>query len=251
MPLWTQAVRVQWRPELRFFEERTQLLRELADLDLLRAFQWRDQTIGARLGHYEVIEVGSTGALISLTSPKASPDRLHQALKVTLRRVDAKDVTAGYTTLQYLLPLTTDGRTVQRASAEVFVPEVAPEGRGMDWAMLLDGSSVALGTAFQVEYGVLRNDEMAYRLSGRAARQPAAVDTQGHAIDFDDLPDSAAFFDWRWLFQERLGDGDVSEAVFRLWGAAVDESERFNSRIQGRLGVGITGTDRERVEADG
>ncbi len=248
VPPWVQTVKLRWHPVLRFFEERTQLLRELEDVGLLRAFQWEELEIRARLDRYQFLSVAPTGASLQLTSPTADPDVAQTALDLTLHRLQPKDVTMTGLRLMYLVPIETDATDAQAASASKLVPELSPEAKGVDWAILLDGESASLGVRFQGEFGILRPEEMPMRLSGMSS-WPAvmAPDEEELAdVDLDNLPGCGAFFNWSWDLQDRLA-GNPKDEVVGLWTAAKEESETLTKRLVDRLGLAAAGG--ERVEA--
>lgn len=250
VPVWVQAVQLTWRPVLRFFEERTHLLRELEDVGLLRAFAWEEaDVLGARVDQYEFLELRSNGATLEVTSPRADCESGQMALELVLRRLEPKDVTLSGLTLRYLIPVDMDAGEVQRNSAVTLFPELVPESAGLDFAVLLDGESVRLKTPFQVEFGLLRPEEMVDRLSARIGRHSGGTDAPAAAsvVDLDGLPACGAFFGWSWRFGERLEGDLVEDGVLRLWTGARDECEAFIRRIGERLGLAADGAGTARA----
>jgi hypothetical protein len=253
---WTQLVELSWRPELRFFEQRTTLLRELEKASLLTAFQWHEQQIAARIGPYESVTIRVSGITLRLTSPRVGPSRLQQALTMALEQLEPESVTLNRIAVQCLVPIQGDPIEAQRASAvrQVSMQGLTPGVDPLDWAMILDAKCDDLDVAFQVEYGVLRPDEMPARLNrfvGRMAEAAAPASPADmmeliggrHApdvdVDSEGFPSAAAFYDVLFPLRERLEGEDVSHQASDRWGRLVGLAEDFAINMTTRLGFAV------------
>ncbi len=250
VPPRVQTLQLSWRPALRFFEERTQLLRDLEVLGLLQAFQWEESRVSARLADHQYIVLGPTGATLQVMSHKADHQAVSQALRATLLRIDPKDVTLNWVDLRLLLPVDMEGAEAQKLTANRLFPDLSPSAVGDDWAALVDGHSAELGASFQMQFGFVRPEEMPPRLTAITSFQVGDGPTLAThlQIDLEDLPACGAFFGWIWSFKEPLGSGDVSERVMQRWTAAADESQRTSSRIVNGL---VPAVPAEKVERQG
>ena len=87
MTPWTQRVEILWRPELGFFEKRSELLRELEAAGLLSEFQWTVDDVTVRIQPFAGITVGLSGATCLVMSPRADVEQVRAALQIVLEKL--------------------------------------------------------------------------------------------------------------------------------------------------------------------
>lgn len=236
MPPWTQVLELSWAPELRFYEQRILLLRELEASQDLAQFRVLDHRVEARLGDLEALEIGPTGATFTLVGPEARLEVVRDALSLTLKSLDPSNVLVGLIALQFLTPLSADYEDARRRSTAHVVGPVL-EG-AVDYALLVDGFSREINARFQVELGVIAPQEAPTRI----ARSMGRLDVGGRgayrellppsALDRDDYPPAAFFSDWNWGVRAAPGVDGGPEEVFRLWDRVVAESERMLIQVE-------------------
>ena len=233
MALWTQAVNLQWQPELKYFEGRTKFLRDLESEDLLTAFRWRGNSLEVRIGEFEFLTIGVARARLDVLSPQASGDRIRTAVKIALELFAPRDVVMRPMHLRYLLPVSDDASLTQVRTAQLVANEI---GNGAsDWALLVDGHSGELDTDYQVEYGIVSQGEMAVRLAGRISRVNSGNNEVEQTVDLEGLPACGVFLDVDWGFSHPFGTEDVYDQAESIWRSAVAEGELMAHRIAVRL----------------
>lgn len=236
--IWTQHLQLLWRPELRFYEQRTELLRRLERADLLDAFRWTDQSIGARVGEHADIEVSSRSATLRILSPRTVVRDVRQSLELTVKTIEPAEVTLNKLRLAVVVPLDRDFTQTTACTGGVVEPALEPEALPVDWSVLLDGQSTTTGFSFQVEYGVIRHEEAAPRLEMKYARIPviSGQPILPGLLDDVDLPDCAFFLDWSWDVRSPLED-DLAASLAGTWDMVVQETRTLSRKLQSRLGL--------------
>ncbi len=230
---WTQTVRLRWRPELRFFEQRTTLMRQLEDDGILPAFIWQTDWVAIRIGEFEALEVGVTGLTARLMSPRPATTNLERAVEVALKLFKPRDVFLSDIWLQYFLPVQGEAQQAQARTAEALVHEFQG-ARATDWALLIDGFSDRMTCGFQVEYGVVGADEVPMRLQ-RVSR-PLSNPLEGPDLppDLREAPTTALFLDWHWGPEHFLRSEDEFEDFRAVWQLTLHETERLSAEVQKR-----------------
>ena len=237
---WTQQIELRWQPDLHFYERRTEILRSLEAEGLLTGFQWQDKRIGARLGQFEVVYVTDSALSASINGPRTSSQGVRAAISMALDALEPINVTLHGMTFQYLLPISGDGTLAQEQTARRLAPEILPEATPRDWAILLDGRSTRLQSDFQVEFGVLRAEEMAGRLHGRLASFMPELQ-EPSPVDLSDLPDGGMYYRWEWQMASLLDEDRRMEELIELWVAAAEQSEQHSEALQRGRGLADIG----------
>ena len=246
MPAWTQVAFISWRPELRFFERRHEVLRALDDQGMLRAFQWASDSLSARLGPFELFEVRPSGAAITLGSPRVSHQASRDALEIALEMLKPRQVVFSRALVQTVLPIASDAGVTAVKTAQSLLPALSGDVDAQDWAMIFDGSSTVLGL-FQVEFGVIRADELIDRVTRQAGRVQPWQPMQD-VVDRTGIPDAAMFFAWTWRTPHQVEEDNPVESICGLWSALVDESERLGIIAMNQLELKIRTLDDARKE---
>jgi hypothetical protein len=234
VPPWTQRVEVLWRSELRFFEQRTGLLRQMEGEGSLAGFRWSENEFIAQFGPHEALTVGPVGATCVVASPKARADRVRSALRMTLEALEPRNVLVRSVSVLQFEAIEDDPGLVQRASGAQLVHGWMPSATAIDWALLLDGSSNKAPGQFQVEFGVVSEGEAQQRLTrdsvGRLGPSglPFLPDLQG-------FPRCSFFFDWRWTTSAVAEEAPYAEIV-TVWDAVVQETNRLGAEVKDGYG---------------
>ena len=235
--MWAQEARLLWRPELRFYEKRTELLRRFEQADCLKAFRWTDQSISAMLDAHADMEISSRSATLRVMSPRTVLSDVRRSLESVIDTLKPTEVTLNRLRLAVLIPLDRDFLETAASTGAIIEPALAPEARPADWSVLLDGHSVTTGFSFQVEYGVIRQEEAIPRLARRYARiSPEQPMPSPELLDDADLPDCALFLDWSWDVRNPLDD-DVPASLSGTWDSVAKETGSLSGKLQGRLGL--------------
>jgi hypothetical protein len=227
-------------PELSFYERRTDVLRLLEARDLLKAFRFGERSIGIQLDEHVSVEVESTGIKVKVFSPRINAAKAMAAVELVLSDLRPKQVTLASASIQYLFPVSSPFGSVVALTAQELASELKPDAQATDWAVLLDGTSAAAGSTFQVEYGMVDAEQARDRLRRRIGRMGDMVRTSEGRLpdltDLDDLPNCAFFFDWLWTPLTLIEDGDASR-VSVAWDVLVEEGERLSRKLQARFSV--------------
>jgi hypothetical protein len=235
---WTQSLRVGWKPELHFFETRTEVLRELEEADSLIAFRWGENFIGARIGQSQLIELTSYGAHLLVAGPDADASAAHRALKSALDLIKPTDIEVVGATLRFLLPLVENYDEARRRTADHVIKLVMPDEGITDWSVLLDGHCAELGAPFQIEFGVVENREALERIAGTVGRVHVGPSADV-PVDFwrpEAFPAVAVFMAMSWLpWGGSLGTVGGYDDVASQWAALVAEGDRMANKVYQQL----------------
>jgi hypothetical protein len=218
-------VGLEWRPELSFFERRSEILRMFEEQDQLEAFHWTATDVTVRSGEFEGATVGMTGATCYVNTPDHT-GVVREVVGTFLDELRPKDVVLRQALFYYLLALgTTDPVEAQSTTALRVAGEMAPNATPLDWALLLDGRSDRLKATFQVEYGVVGRQEVALRLggAGRIAARPSPIPS-----DSRDAPECALFLAWDWSV-DRATAG--REEVATVWDSLIEETNLLSEKV--------------------
>jgi hypothetical protein len=238
MPPWSQTLRVVWKPELRFFETRTDLLRTFEEETGLPAFRWTDGLIGARLGLSEAIEIQSSGARLVVTTPDGDTSVAEAALGHAFEAIKPENVRILGADFQFLMPLDENYDTARRGSAALLLGGLMPGENVLDWSALLDGLFEEAGMRYQVEFGILNNQEAPARIVRNMTRLDLSEDVLPMPPDFwhfEDLPEVALFMDWMWTPRGTQGTNEGADDVVTRWKSLAAESDRVAMKVHERL----------------
>lgn len=225
MTTWVQAVALEWRPELRFFETRSEILRELEREDSLEQFGWGVDRVNVKVADYLALSLGVNGAFAWILSPKEEAGRLHRAVDVALGMLEPRDVVFAHARFRHLAEIKTPASQAQQQTSSVVLGHSWTDARPTDFALLLDGASSRVESRFQVEFGVVSAEEIRFRFSHAASRLGPLEPP--FEPDLDDVPESAVFLDWIWPGRVEVG----REAVASRWTELLDEANRLSTDI--------------------
>ncbi|MGC2192646.1 MAG: hypothetical protein WA751_09965 [Candidatus Dormiibacterota bacterium] len=244
MTPWIQVVGLEWRPELRFFEVRRPLLQELEARKLMTHFNWAVDFVIVRIGDHAAVRIAPNGATAWIASPKEGTDRVREVLRATFSALRPDHVALSPSRVRCLAPIALDAEAAQRQTALGVVGRIWPEAHATDWALLVDATSDRLQAKFQVEYGVVRPEEVRQRYTGLGVRigplqMPVPPDLSG-------LPASSVFLDWYWPETVAV-KGDSLEGVVARWDGLLAESVRLSLEICNQIIPGYTKGEEKRA----
>src|SRR4051812_18901543 len=103
---WAQSCQLRWRPELRFYESRTAVLRDLESAEMLTAFRVGESDAGAQLGDAaHQIEFSHRGLIAYINTAAADTERVLRAIAIAIERLEPKRFAAAEFTFQHVVPL--------------------------------------------------------------------------------------------------------------------------------------------------
>jgi len=153
---WTRGIVVNYRPELRFYEMKTALLRAFDDAQILHAFQVSEERTSALLGDSHGELVVTPNFLLLNVGPSGVEDEWELLLSALQDAMDTLQPTVVDLTFlsQHLLPmLETDYDSARHEALRRLLGEW-PNTHGLtDFALLVDGAHD--GHSYQAEFGVL------------------------------------------------------------------------------------------------
>ena len=238
MDVWTRGLVLGWPSELRFFETRTQLLRELQERHLLTAFLFENERVGAKLGPHVNAEVTSRSVSVDIGSPALDTSHVAEALGIVLAHLRPGRVRLVMAQTQVLNEISLDYDEARGRLASALTGQwVAAGASGTDCAILLDGKSTRTESAFQVHFGVVNKDEVGPRLQRLVGNMPTTTD-HATVVDLGGLPECAIFLDWHWMPGKNLESGDIAAEALIMLDEIVAESLRLSEGIQDRAGLG-------------
>jgi hypothetical protein len=233
---WTQGIQIGWRPELRFYEVRIAILRMLEDLEILKAFRVGDNFIDAQLFDGTILmSVRQNGLNLTLAQPEADIGLGWDALTAALAQVRPAHPRNIASVFQHVceLPMSLDDAI--RAGARA-VPGPRLSGAVSDWAFLMDLRVAGkLNLRGQLEFGIVRAEELAPRLSrqvGRMSSSPMLDEDLWTKVQF---PPVALFADTRLVTEEVSSTDELATSAK----AAIAESETEASALVDELLSGL------------
>jgi hypothetical protein len=190
---WTQILEINWRPELRVIERRTELIRVFEDSHKLSSFRVNERDAAMRFISGEQVSLAIDGVDIALR--ERTEDSL-TALEVIFRTVrpQVSMVRAWFT---HLVPVDADYDHVRLVSGAHFFPWWP--GKLRDWSVLVDSAGTAAGIDYQCEVGLVASHEIPARVSRSVGRVDSAPARLTNEPDNRPLPPVALFMDSHWV----------------------------------------------------
>ncbi len=208
--VWGHDLLLRWSPNLRFFDSRVPLLKDLADVVELQHLQLADSSAHFHVSDDMSVELSPAGMTVAHAVGRLEDDFI--AICDVIDRHLSPSLVGASASTQHLLPLEWDYETATATSTRAWLQVTLPEGGAVqDCAVLLDGT-FSLGH-FQVEYGVLSAREVPARLHRNAGRRgaggtrPANLAERLMADEVRPLPDVAVFADFGAWAQVPAGTG--------------------------------------------
>jgi hypothetical protein len=239
---YSQTIALAWRPDLRFFETRTQLLRSLEEDGNLAAFRWTENVIGARLGRSEVLEFWSGGATLFLAN---SPEGLaigQQALTRIFETITPGVVGIREALFQFVLAIDENYDVLRRRTANAVLGGAMPGETITDWSAVADGVSEAANSRYNLEFGIINAEEALNRLSRRVGHihHPTVAPIPDDVWTLDELPACALFVDSRWVPAGNMARAEGGQEVVDKWAALASEGGRIATKVYEQFQQGGT-----------
>jgi hypothetical protein len=196
-PPMTQSIRLRWRPELRFYEQRTAILRELEDLGVLQAFRFSEGSVDARLPEWRWLAVTESGLTLNVLTDSDDESEAWRLVELVVSKIAPLRYSHARASYQHVveLPLSFE-RAIERSYEELFRPLNTSEVAVTDWAVLADlrtsGPHPAVG---KVEYGIVRQGEVPHRLQKQGGRDPGMEHLGSREWDRAEFKDVSLFAD--------------------------------------------------------
>jgi len=234
---YTQSIRLAWRPELRFYEQRVSILKSFEDEGVLRAFRVQENFVDARLFETrDLLTVRQDGLELWLATPDADGDRAWGAVEVALACVKPALARSMHVFFQHLAPLDMPFESAIKGAYGRLLGSLGTPGiRFDDWSLLADLEMTwTPPAAGQMEFGVVRGTEVIDRLTRQAGRTGVAQrppDAWVHA----QFPDVALFSDCQFSAAANPSQ-ELGKQARNFWGGAREETGRLVGVLQKMIG---------------
>jgi hypothetical protein len=217
--LWSQTVRVAWKPSLRFYERRVPFMLGLEERYTLMAFKVEHDLAGARFGPHEMVEVTPRGAAIRVVGPKAETTRLREVLNSAIATFADGNAWTSFVALQYLDPLEGEYTDACARLATTHLGSVLEDA--FDLAVLTTGAPPDGKASYTVEYGAVDHEEAPHRIARQVGRiGDLSKDLVGDVPRDLEFPSVALFSDWVWV-----DESAPSREVIAFWDDVLVRSE--------------------------
>ena len=235
---WSETLSASWRPELCFYERRTELLRALDDLQRLRAFKVREDSVRGLLGPKVEVILSAGGLEVVTQGPDPPTDDARVALDLAFEIIAPRRLVAATVLLQFIVPLDQDYETVKARAARDAAVTLIPGLPLTDFSFLADGYEEHCGATWQVEMGIIDRSEAIDRVMRARSRIQAPGGPSGLRPPTEEaFPDVAFFSDWYWSQRWRDAPEAPLVEVRDLWATARADSMRYVEDAQlARLG---------------
>ncbi len=237
---WSDILRLGWLPELRFYEQKTALVKMLRKTLGTSMFRIDPDEV-AVLVRPQLIEVEVAFNGLSIRSRKTTlGDSEAKSLLgsvINLLRPEASSHSAQF---QHVLPIAGNYAEITRQAAERVVGIHLSRLRKSDFALLFDADTESEGLRFQAEFGVVSKAELPARLSRQRGRMSHGEAEGPIPPLFEDseapeLPEVALFVDSYWYALKPPEGAVLSEAIFRFWSDTRQMAETTSQEL--RAGV--------------
>lgn len=225
-PPWTRGLSLSWRPALRFYERRFEILRTLDDAGVLAAFKVEEDEIDARLTGGHQLSVDSDGLRLDLFGQGADPDPTWEHVEMVSARIEPKQIRSTTTRFQHVIALDLSFADAIAACRERLFPMPAlADVSYQDFALLVDFAGTDDMNA-QAEFGVIRAHEVPARLSRRAGRMGAPGPVAGPPWEPKDFGEVSLFVDSRWRLGKAVDREDVHD-LKAFWDLTCNRATEF------------------------
>lgn len=233
---WSRGLALRWLPTPRIYDRRSRLV-ELLDEDFgVIRFRVMDSGITVVLG--AGLEISVNLESMAMHSVRAGDSELETGLMCAIANVMADELHAEPTSLrfayQHLLAwpdeaASTPGEAFAKAASAVLSP-LAGRFDVLDSAILFDGARPNGGT-YQVEFGVVEEEQAPLRLGRMIGRGVGLRPTQHDVIMAQSYPTIATFVDSTWPID--LGDDRTIQLSDRLADELVESEHEANQLALG------------------
>jgi hypothetical protein len=242
----TQSIRLRWRPELRFYEQRIKILRDLEEQDLLQAFRVTEETVDAELPNWCWLSIAQSGLTLDWLTETDDTSTAWTLVQDIVGKIKPRQFSHARTSYQHVigLPLSFD-EALARSREQLYSAWGTEEVTLTDWALLADleaaGPPPSKG---QVEFGITRSDELPARLNRVSRRGPGMMQTSHREWKPEEFKDVSLYADSDFNCPATEGDLDAFlERAEAFW----DSSRSQIGRFLAELGTKLASDDHERT----
>lgn len=228
-----------WPTSLTFLERRTHILRALEERNLLAAFRWSEDVTGVLLGASGFAEISSRRAEVHLVGSAEDLEKGRVALEIILSETEPEWVSVDSVLAQVLLPVDLPYLDARRRLASTGAQGMA-DTQSTDVAILLDGQAGDPPVRFQVEYGVISDEEAPDRVARRVGRMsgPRSMPPlPGNFFEQNGYPICSLFFDWLWVPGTHHEGEAVLDEIWILRDELANLSQRLAGSVQAATGL--------------
>lgn len=170
----TQSIRLRWRPELRFYEQRIRILRDLETAGLLQGFRVSEETVDAQLPGWRWLTVWQSGLTLDVLSDTVDTQASWQTIQDAIELIAPLQYSHARVSYQHVAPLSATFEEAVSLSYEHLYRNLSTDEVAVgDWALLADIATPASPAATgKVELGIVRRDELPLRLNRLGGRSP-------------------------------------------------------------------------------
>ena len=241
----TQSIRLRWRPELRFYERRIEILRMLQDRSLLEAFRVDAGSIDAELPGYRWISMRESGLTLNLLTETMDTNQAWTIVESLIGEIGPLRYTHARASYQHLAELPFDFEEAQtRADDRLYQRLSTDEIALTDWALLADLSAKGPpASKGQIELGIVRRGEVVDRLTRGAGRRAPGMEHLGSRNwQPDEFKAVSLFADSDLICLASAGREEVFlDDARAFWASSRDQMGRLIEALGSRL------TEEERV----
>jgi len=229
-------VSISWRPPLvSFFEQKTAILRDLQDSNLLRRFDVGEERVGVKvkdsLHHLiftpEHIEVAALRPDVDLEALVAAVGCVWERLRPTeVRRVDPD--------FRFLTPANQSYDEARRHAGNRVVTWPADAGlQNVDFAVVFDLALEEPKSEIHVESGIVEQQEAARRLAMRQSAVVEGAEIAPTLFPLKSLPEVGVYGHQIWQIADL--DLETQNDAFDLWSRAREKAEQIDVAISEHL----------------
>jgi hypothetical protein len=237
-PPMTQSIRLRWRPELRFYEQRTAILRELEDLGVLSAFRFSEGSVDARLPDWRWLSVTESGLTLNILTESGDEEASWGLVETVISKIAPLRYSQVRVSYQHVveLPLSME-QAIARSYEGLFRPLDTPEVAVTDWAVLADlrisGVQPAKG---KVEFGIVSQKEVSLRLKKLGGRDPGMEHLGSRDWEASEFKEVSLFADSDLqCIAPDEGEQLSLEDARAFWGASREQMGRLADEWHGKL----------------
>jgi hypothetical protein len=193
----TQSIRLRWRPELCFYDERIPILRAFEDKGVLQAFRVSEETVDAQLPDWTWLSVAQSGLTLDVLTDKVDVEASWLTIETVIEKLGTLHFSHARVSYQHVVELGVSFEDALTVARNRLYPDVGTDAVVIsDWALLADlelaGPPPAEG---QIEFGIARAWEIPFRLRRAAGRGPGMAHIGEREWVADEFKEPALFAD--------------------------------------------------------
>jgi hypothetical protein len=247
----TRTASVQWQPRPKFYDLRGALIEALESTFGVQRFRVGEHDFMAALLSGTELQVDATGVgLFCVVDPSAldeQAEQLAETVGIIATLLDCQ-ITQTVHAFQHIIAWDVDvtlDEAYRTAVAALFGAEVRDAHAFTDTAVLMDGTR-ASGGRFQVEFGVIDQEQAPLRLLRKAGRITAMKPSAPDELMRLQFPPVATFTDSTWFPEfDWQPSGDVSSMVRSSLDGAEREANDLANALHLRIAANVLNAAKE------